>query len=156
MTCRSRFRAPNRRTDADIAQAVRRSLDWNALIPGERIRSTVADGWVTLEGEVHRWSQRIDAESGVRYLAGVHGVTNRIVVAAPTGNTTEIRHAIETALERRAEREARRIDVDVEDGVLTLSGVVRTWLEKQSVLGAAGHAPGIRAVKDHLEVDPYS
>ena len=35
------------RTDADIARAVRQTLEWDALVPDERIRSTVSDGWVT-------------------------------------------------------------------------------------------------------------
>src|SRR5579884_3642485 len=39
-----------RRTDLDIAQAVRWELEWNVLVPHDRIHSTVSDGWVTLEG----------------------------------------------------------------------------------------------------------
>jgi osmotically-inducible protein OsmY len=143
------------RTDADIAQAVRNALEWNVVIPEARIQSTVSDGWVTLEGTVHSWQQRADAESAVRYLTGVRGVTNHIAVSAPEVDALHVREVIETALERRAEREAKRIQVDVQDGVVTLSGWVRTWLEKQSILGAAGHAPGICGVVDRLQIDPY-
>jgi osmotically-inducible protein OsmY len=108
-----------------------------------------------LEGAVHSWQQRQDAESAVRYLTGVSGVTNKIAVAATDYDTELVRGAIEGALVRRAEREAKRIQVDVEDGVVTLTGWVHTWLEKQSIIGAAGHAPGIRDVVDHLNIDPY-
>ena len=44
------------RTDTDIAQAVRQALEWDALVPHERIQSTVANGWVTLEGSVDSWA----------------------------------------------------------------------------------------------------
>jgi len=145
----------HQRDDAEIAETVRRALDWNVLIPSEHIRTTVAQGWVTLDGHVATWRQRLDAETAVRYLVGIRGVTNRLVVSAPEEDAKQVRRAIETALERRAEREAKRIDVAVEDGTVTLTGWVRTWLEKQSILGAAGHAPGIRHVVDHLQVDPY-
>src|SRR3989337_248322 len=50
------------RTDTEIAQAVRRTLEWDVFVPDERITSTVSDGWVTLEGPVDRGSQREDAE----------------------------------------------------------------------------------------------
>ena len=69
------------RTDTEVAQAVRRALEWDPLIPEERIRTTVSNGWVILEGEVERGSQREDAEHAVRHLEGVHGVTNKITVS---------------------------------------------------------------------------
>ena len=66
----------------------------------------------------------------------------------------EVRRSIEAALERRAEREAERIQVNVKDGTVFLTGRVHNWNEKQAVLGAAGYAPGVRKVEDHLRVDP--
>ena len=143
------------RTDADIALALRHALEWNVLVPEAQVQTTVSDGWVTLEGTVHSWRHRLDAESAVRYLTGVRGVTNRMTVSTPEVDALHVREVIETALERRAEREARRIQVDVENGVVTLTGWVRTWPEKESILGAAGHAPGIRDVVDRLQIDPY-
>ena len=143
------------RTDADIAQAVRRALEWDPLIPEERIKTTVSNGWVTLECEVDRWSQREDAEHAVRHLAGVQGVMNRIVVKAPAPDPRNVRIAIEDALERQAEREAERIQVVVHDGTVTLSGRVRSWMEKQAVIGAAGHAPGVHAVNDQVRIEPW-
>jgi len=143
------------RTDADVAEAVRHALTWSVVVPSDLIRSTVSNGSVTLEGHVFTWQQRLDAESTVRYLTGVRGVINKIVVRSSDAEARTVRLAIETALERRAEREASRIQVDVEDGTVTVTGWVRTWLEKQSIIGAAGHAPGITNVIDHLQVDPY-
>jgi osmotically-inducible protein OsmY len=61
---------------------------------------------------------------------------------------------IEEALERRAEREAKRINVEVVDSTVTLSGSVRSWAEKRAILGAVSHAPGVRAVDENLFIDP--
>ncbi len=52
-------------------------------------------------------------------------------------------------------REAERIRVRVEDGTAVLEGRVRTWPEKQAILGAVSHAPGVRDVKDKLTVNPW-
>jgi osmotically-inducible protein OsmY len=142
-----------RKTDAEIAEAARRAMLWDVFVPDDRIRTTVSDGWITLEGEVNRWTQREDAERAIRNLAGVAGVVNRITVAVPRANTEEIRGAIEGALERQAEREGRRIEVNVRDGTVTLSGSVRSWGERNAVEQAAGYAQGVRKVESRLIVD---
>lgn len=143
------------RSDADIARAVRHILEWDALVPDERIKSTVSDGWVTLEGDVDFWHQREDAERTVLRLEGVIGVTNEITMAPKLVDSKELREEIEYALERRADREAERLRVDVHDGAVDLWGRVHSWQEKRAVIGSISHAPGVSAVRDHLPIDPY-
>lgn len=41
-----------RRTDDELARTVRQALEWDAFVPDRRIRSTVSNGWVTLQGDV--------------------------------------------------------------------------------------------------------
>jgi osmotically-inducible protein OsmY len=142
------------RTDTEIAQAVRRALEWDVYVPDAKISSTVVDGWVTLEGAVDSWSQRADAERAVRNLTGVRAVINKITVAAAKAASQDVSKSIEQALERRAEREAKRIQVDVRDGVATLTGSVHSWAERKSVVAAARFTPGVRGVEDHLRVEP--
>lgn len=143
------------RTDTDIARAVRTTLEWDAFVPDQKIRSTVTDGFVILEGEVATLREKEDTEAAIRNLAGVKGVRNRLSVAAVKADPSKLRESIEEALERRAEREAERIRVQVADGAVVLEGKVRTWLEKRAILGAVSHAPGVREVKDRLAVSPW-
>jgi len=142
------------RTDAEIALALRSALEWDVWVDQERIKSTVSNGWVTLEGVVALFREREDVERIVRRLAGVRGLTNRIEVKPVKINAEQVREAIEEALERRAEREARHIKVEVHDNEVKLSGPVRSWAEKRAILGIVSHAPGVRAVDENLFVDP--
>jgi osmotically-inducible protein OsmY len=146
------------RTDAEIAGAVRHALTWDVFVPDQRIRSSVTDGWVTLDGEVDFLAEREDAERAVRNLVGVRGVTNRIAVAVtpPREVPADVRRAIEEALARRASRQASRIRVDVAGGRVTLSGRVRSWEERRAVLGAARLTPGVESVEDRLEIDHFA
>jgi osmotically-inducible protein OsmY len=105
---------------------------------------------------VQTWTQRADAERVVRGLAGVRGVINQITVAAKPIDPTRIKNDIEEALERQAEREARRIGVEVKDGVVTITGRIRSWAEKNAIDRVVGFAPGVRRVEDQLIVDPYA
>src|SRR5678816_1001701 len=137
-------------TDSDIALAVRHVLQWDALVPDEQIQSTVSDGWVTLEGEVDLWRERQDAETSVLRLEGVVGVINKITIAPSKVDTKGLREEIEYALERRADREADRLRIEVHDGAVDLFGRVHSWQEKRAVVGSISHAPGVAEIRDCL------
>jgi len=144
-----------RRTDTDIAIAVRRALEWDVRVPEAQITSTVSHGAVTLEGAVPLWSQRADAEAAVAHLMGVRRVLNHIVVEPGESLDLEkVRTAVETALERHADREAGRVELRAHDGAVDVLGVVETTLEKKAVLGAVRGTRGVRRVDDHLQVQP--
>jgi osmotically-inducible protein OsmY len=142
------------RSDADIAQAVRAALEWDITVPSDRIRSSVSEGVVTLFGTIDDWHQVAAAERAVSNLAGVIDVLSELVVHGPSLDSTVVQAEIEEALERRADRAARRIAVSVHDGTVTLDGTVHSWAEKEAVLGAARGTQGVRIVADHLRVEP--
>jgi len=141
-------------SDMEISAAVRNALLWDTRVPHPKIRSTVAHGIVTLEGVVDYTSQREDAAAAVRNLAGVRGVSNQLVVFQPQVAPHALRAAIQAALERQVQREAQRIQLDIVDGKVTLTGAVRSRAEHDAVIGAARGTHGVEAVIDQLHVDP--
>ena len=143
------------RTDTETASAVRNALEWDALVPNESITSTVSQGWVTLEGDVDFWRERVDAERAILRLAGVVGVINKIAIRKKEIDPKALKEQIEQALEQRANRETERLRIDVHDGVVDLWGRVHSWQEKRAVIGSISHAPGVTRVGDHLRIDPY-
>jgi osmotically-inducible protein OsmY len=143
------------RTDTEIAQAVRQALEWDALVTDERIRSTVSDGQVTLEGEVASLQEREEAERAIRHLTGVREVTNKLTVSTQSeAPPEEVKKMIVKALERLAADEADKIQVAVNDGEVILSGSVHSWEEKEAITNVARCAPGIQIIKNRIQVDP--
>jgi hypothetical protein len=107
------------------------------LVPDADIRSTVSKAVVTLEGRVQFWSERYDAERAVERRAGAKAVVNHVEVKPSVEmNTIDVDLAIQSALERHADRLAHNIDVPANDGVVEVTGVVHTWSERDAVLGA--------------------
>ena len=140
-------------TDMEICIAARKTLEWDALVPHERIEVTVTNGWVALEGEVTLLSERDDAERMIRRLAGVRGVYNQITVNALEANPENVREAIEEELRERAHIEAGRIKVSLNGGVVTLTGPVQSWEEERAIINAAARAPGVKSINDRLNIE---
>ena len=103
--------ATDHRSDEEIARAVANALASNTSIPPDRVKAQVSQGRVTLEGTVEWYYQKVAAERAVRYLRGVKGVSNNIVVK-PAVIADVVKSQIEAALKRSAELDARRITVE--------------------------------------------
>jgi osmotically-inducible protein OsmY len=146
-----RLPSSSERTDADIAAAAARALEWDSVVSPEQVKATVSKGWVTLNGEVEWQYQKADAERVVRRLMGVKGVTNLIQVK-PKLSPSNIKDKIEDALTRSVKADAENIQVEVHGSTVVLKGNVRSYLEKQEAERAAWMAPGVVSVDNRLVI----
>jgi osmotically-inducible protein OsmY len=140
-----------RRTDSDLASAAVKALEWDVQVPHSRLKVRLADGWVTLEGEVEWQYQRQAAERAVHNLIGIRGVNNQITIAAHV-TPADLKNRIESALKRTAELEARSIRVETTGGKVVLEGKVHSWAEREEAERAVWAAPGVIMVEDNLGV----
>jgi osmotically-inducible protein OsmY len=115
------------------------------------VKVKVQNGWVTLAGHVDWQYQRAAAESSVRKLSGVVGVSNLIEIRNRV-KAADVKKRIEEALKRNASLEANAIRVSVQDNKVTLEGTVHAWSERTAAERAAWSAPGVSAVDDRLRM----
>lgn len=148
-----RLPAIDQRPDPDIARDAVDAIKLQLPISSHNIKTVVKSGWVTLEGAVEWQYQRQTAETAVRRIKGVKGVTNSIVVK-PHIEPSEIKRQIQEAFRRSAEIDANRIQVESHGSEVVLKGSVRSWIEREEAERAAWAAPGVTKVDDRLLVSP--
>ncbi len=143
----------DQRPDPDIARDAVAALKTELPISHDKIKITVKDGWITLEGAVEWQYQKSAAENAVRKLKGVKGVTN-VITLKPKLEPTEVKRQIMDAFKRNAEVDANRISVEANGSEVVLKGTVRSWIEREEAERVAWSAPGVTRVDDRIVVSP--
>jgi osmotically-inducible protein OsmY len=139
------------RSDSAIAEVAANALEWDSAVPDGAVKVTVRNGWITLTGTVAHQFEKSAAELVVQRLYGVKGVANAIAVT-PHVSVGDVKAKIEEALKRSAVIDSQRIRVDAREGVIVLTGTVRSLAERDDAERAAWAAPGVTRVDDRLVV----
>jgi osmotically-inducible protein OsmY len=141
-----------KRTDADIAQSAKSALEWMTSPLGDKVNVMVEKGWITLTGDVDWQYQKHAAGVAVRYLLGVTGVSN-LVIIKPAMKLSAVTGDIEAALVRRAKSDAKKIHVELNGSTVTLTGSVNNWAERDTARDTAWGTPGVVNVIDKITMD---
>ena len=117
------------------------------------------DGSVTLRGSVVDPTLKPDAESAVKRIEGVERVDNQIQVLPTSPSDDRIRRATFRAiygnevLNQYALRAVPPIHIIVNNGHVTLTGVVSSPMDKQVADVQAKSVPGVFSVDNQLRVE---
>ncbi len=140
------------RPDAILQDEATNVLARDVVVPVGQVRSTVAQGCITLQGEVDRAQQREAAEAAVRPLTGVRNVDNRITIR-PTETTRELQAELVLALQRHQELHTRHVRVDARTGIVVLSGRVPSIAERSAIERTMWSVTGVTGVVDDLTIE---
>ena len=134
-----------------LTTAANVALERNITVP-EGVEATAYDGDLTLTGTVAYGTERAAAESAVAGLTGVRHVTDDIDISYDA-NPVDVDLHVQEALERSAlVPDDSDVKADLKDGIITLTGHVRTWAEHDAVVDAARMANGVIDVRDELHI----
>jgi osmotically-inducible protein OsmY len=139
------------RDDVKLTTATNNALAADVTVP-DSVEAIADDGNVTLTGTVSYGTERDAAAAAVAVLAGVRNVWNEIVISYDIDPVGVDLH-VQEALDRSAlVPDGSDVQADTKGGVITLTGHVRTWAERDAVVAAALMARGVIDVRDDLQV----
>jgi osmotically-inducible protein OsmY len=130
--------------DAEISLAIETELAYDQSVDADDLQVTTVEGVVTLGGQVTNLLEAQRAVEIARATKGVRSVVDEIAVQPLARPDSEIRDDLTAALLVDPAVESYELNVDVDGGVVSLSGAVESWTERYL---AGEIAMGIRGVK---------
>jgi osmotically-inducible protein OsmY len=140
------------RDDAMLTTAANNALTANVTVP-DGVEATALDGNLTLTGTVGYGQERAAAERAVSGLIGLRNLRNDIEISYNVESPVDVDLHVQQALARSAlVPDDSDVSAAAKDGIITLTGHVRTWAEHDAVLDAAWMARGVIDVSDELQI----
>ena len=140
-------------TDADITAAIETLLATKKGLNAHLVAVSTHDGLVTLTGFTDTLLARARAEEVALAVRGVRGVTSTVAVRTEEIGDAELQRDVAGALADDPATDDYQVQCTVAGGVVTLSGLVQSWAEKQLVLRVLQGVRGVNAfVTDHLTI----
>lgn len=146
---------PRQRPDAEIARAIRDTLDQDRYIDATSIRLKVANGVVRLTGTAETLSRRRFAGALCWWVRGVRGVVNHLRVIYPEPDSDDlIAEVIEGLMDKDPLVDPSEILVLSHGGVVTLTGTVAGADAREAAEYDAWIVEGVRDVVNQIEIAP--
>ena len=141
------------KTDDEITGAIEDALNYDPRTFLFDITPHVANGWVTLRGEVNNLRAKGAATNIAHNTLGVIGVSDRMKVRSETPPTdAELKKLIEGKIERDSLVNSEDLLVEVRDRKAFVSGTVDTQFDKAHLNSLLYSVKGLEEVKNRVAV----
>ncbi|NIR51290.1 BON domain-containing protein [candidate division KSB1 bacterium] len=137
--------------DKDISDAIQYHLIVDPNIPGNELDVQTIEGVVTLSGSVSNLLAKNRTLEIARTIKGVRAVVDHISVEPMVRTDKALREDVVRAFLSDPATEAYEIDVSVEEGVVTLTGEVASWQEKELCTKVVRSVEGVREIENKIE-----
>ncbi len=139
-------------TDSDISGAVDRELIDDPGVPGQAIDVKVSNGVVTLTGTATNLLAKERATRVAEAVRGVRSVVNSIKLDLPNRTDSRLETDVVSSLGHDRATDAIELTVDVANQMVTLSGTVESWQEKELAERIAKGVTGVRGVTNNITI----
>ncbi len=145
------------KTNSQIQKDIYDELKWDPRINEAEIGVSVLDSVVTISGFVPNYAEKLAAQEATRRVAGVTAVVDDIKVKV-TGSfkrdDQDIAKSALNALEWHVWVPHQDIKVVVDDGWISLSGIVEWDYQRKAVESAVRYLSGVKGVLNNITLQP--
>ena len=150
-------------SDPGITTAVKTKLAADDTVKAYQIDVDTRDKVVTLSGSVNTEAEKTQAVAVARGTDGVVNVVDNITLKVPAemarpvdtaAGDAALTAAVKTKLLADPKVSGLKIDVDTKNGMVFLTGTVRSQAEKDQALRLARETENVKNVTDQITVAP--
>jgi osmotically-inducible protein OsmY len=143
------------KSDAELRQDVEHELEWDPTIDDRGIAVAVADGVVSLTGQVHSLSEKWQAERAVERVAGVRAIANELDVTSEYERSDhDIARTAVQAMKWNLLVPSDQITVKVHKGWVTLTGEVHWDFRRRAAEHVVRNLAGVTGITNNIVVRP--
>ena len=145
---------PDKTIEAKIRQELHLA---HSILEPDRIKVKVTNGVVFLSGEVSFYREKLEAQTLASWQEGVKGVVNEIKVLPPHKAVSDenLRFILREVLKNQFPTVEKEVHFTVKNGVVTLTGRVRTIWQRSRIEEEFSRIRGVRKVINNLKIEPY-
>jgi osmotically-inducible protein OsmY len=141
--------------DKKLQQDILDELDWDPSVHAAHIGVAVHNGVATLTGHVGSYLEKHHAEVAASRVKGVKAIAQEIEVQLPSGAERSDEDIAANVLNRfswLSSLPADCVKIRVEKGVVTLSGDVDWYYQKEAAARTVHEVKGVRSVIDNITI----
>lgn len=145
------------KTDSELQSDVIEELAFEPMLDATTIGISAKGGVITLNGTVRNYPEKRAAEQAAKRVGGVHGIAEELKVEIPSlfhRSDTDIARAALVALESDISVPKNKVMVKVENGWLTIDGVLDWHYQREAANRAVNHLIGLKGVSNLITVKP--
>ena len=147
----------NQKSDPNLRRDILAELKWDPSVADEEIAVAVKDGVVTLGGFVQTYAHKLAAERAVKRVEGVRAISEQLEVRLPSShsrNDTDLAHQVVDALKWDVEVPDEKIKAKVENGWVTLEGMVDWHYQRDAAERAVRYISGVKGISNAIALTP--
>jgi osmotically-inducible protein OsmY len=147
------------KTDRELQIDVLDAIRWEPLLKQADIGVEANDGVITLSGVVGSYLKKSQAEDTAKKIAGVRAVVEKIEVKFNDGDEksdSEIAVAVLNALKSGQDIPSDNLQVEVENGHVTLAGALQWNHQKEAAQKSVSSVAGIKVLTNLISIQPVS
>lgn len=139
-------------SDQEVKEAMFCLLDANSEIDSDDVVVSINNGNVVLEGTVNSFWKSDKILEMISHINGVISVSNKIsIISGETITDEDLANIIIKTMQNSVHVDAHKVDVKVEDGIVTLSGTVSSMSEYDAVKNIVKFTKGVKAIENNLK-----
>jgi len=140
-------------TDQILMDRLETEMIYQLDVPADKIDVEVNDGVAILNGKVPHILAKDKAKKVAMATKGIQAVVDRITVEPVDISQEQLKRKVRTALINDPVAESGELDFTINNGMVTLAGLVESWQEKFLIGRVVKGVLGVTRVVNNLEVD---